>query len=104
MTVLMKSLQAAECTGGGSGKRMLPLYTDTQSILKPQFLWAWEQQQPQPLPKNKGAVGRQSNPPLDPVGAESEGGVKDIMNAPGHLKFLLQDGGDITEKAEGGKS
>lgn len=38
-------------------------------------------------------MGRQSNAPLGPVGAESGGGVKDIINAPRHLKFLLQDWG-----------
>lgn len=88
-------VQAAECAGGGSGKLRLLPYTDTQSILKPWFLWAWEQWRPLPLPKNKGAVGRESNPPPGPMEVESggRGGVKDIINAPGHLKLLLQEWG-----------
>lgn len=43
-------------------------------------------------------MGRQSKPPLGPVGAESGGGVKDIINAPGHLKFLLQDWGTAQKR------
>lgn len=67
----------------------------SQSILKLHSFCgeAWEQWHPLPLPKNKGAVGTDSNPPFSPVGAELGGGVKDTVNAPGHLKFLLQDWG-----------
>lgn len=95
MIALVNWIRAAECTKGRSGKLKLLSYTDTQSILKLHgFCGAfWEQWQPLPLPKNKGAVGTQSNPPFSPVGAELGGGVKDIANAPGHLKFLLPDWG-----------
>lgn len=92
---MMSWLRAAEGTEGGPGKLKLLLQTGYQSILKLHSFCgeAWEQWHPLPLPKNKGAVGTDSNPPFSPVGAELGGGGEDIVNAPGHLKFLLQDWG-----------
>lgn len=92
MIALTPWLRAAERTEGRCGELNClrrTTYSESARFLRGGLGTA----HPLPLPKNKGAVGTHTEPSstLSVLWGQSWKESKDMVNAPGHLKFLLQD-------------